>query len=483
MRSSSSFSYKRLFVYLTVMAGVLSSAKMSDGYALAVVIPIAFAWGLSRPDRLFYAYVLSMSMVLCNDFFVPKVLSAIAIYRLLVIFMSSLGLVYIIQGRCNAVLRLFLLIYLYIGFMILSSFEGWNLMISMMKMVLFSGTYLFLFAGSNRLLREGDAEISSARSAILAMAVFFVIGSVCLIPFPAISLLNKYELSVDELLATGLTLFKGMSLHSQMLGPMVAVLAVFLLSDLLFCVARVNVLYLILLFCCPILVYKTGSRTAMGTLIVGCLSVFWCLLRNQDLPKTWRRRMLKSLVVGGVLMIILGLCLPTVREKTAQFILKFDKNVASISDVALVEVTATRQGKFDECLYNFKRSPLIGNGFQVSEEYDGLNVPVSKLMSAPVEKGFLIGALLEEGGVIGICLFGVFVFFMCGQLLKKRCYVAFCTFCAMLVSNCGEFTIFSMTAVGGFHWTLVFCATVFDVDRNRKIKMLQSYAHEYNRFG
>lgn len=481
MRSLSSFSYKRLFVYLTVMAGVLSSAKMSDGYALAVVIPIAFAWGLSRPDRLFYAYVLSMSMVLCNDFFVPKVVAVVVVYRLMIMSVGLLGLLYIIQGRYNRVLNPLLLISPYIGFMFISSLVGWNALVSILKLTLFCGTYLFLFAISSRLLRGGDAEISSARCAVLAMAVFFVIGSVCLIPFPAISLLNKYDLSVDELLATGLTLFKGMALHSQSLGPMLAVLATFLFADLLFCVVRMDLLYLVLLTFCPILVYKTGSRTAMGTLLAGGLFVFWCLIRERSLPKAWRGRMLRLIVVGSVLLIVLGMCLPSVREKAAQFILKFDKTVTSTSEITLSEVMVTRQGRFDYCLYNFRKSPLIGNGFQVSEEYNNLNVPITKLMSAPVEKGFLVGALLEEGGVIGIGLFVAFVILMCWMLLRLKCYVAFCTFCAMLVSNCGEFTIFSMTVAGGFHWTLVFCAVVFDVDRNRKMGMSQAYGCGYNR--
>ena len=127
MRSSSSFNYKRLFVYLTVMAGVLSSAKMSGGYALAVVIPIAFAWGLSRPDRLFYAYVLSMSMVLCNDFFVPKVVAAVVVYRLMIMSGGLLGFLYIIQGRYNRGLKPFLLIFPSIGFMFISSLMSFPL--------------------------------------------------------------------------------------------------------------------------------------------------------------------------------------------------------------------------------------------------------------------------------------------------------------------------------------------------------------------
>jgi len=73
------------------------------------------------------------------------------------------------------------------------------------------------------------------------------------------------------------------------------------------------------------------------------------------------------------------------------------------------EMMATRQGLIDRAMYNWRKKPLIGNGFQVSDEMQYEHRKgFADYLSAPIEKGVWISAVLEEGGVIGLSLFCFF---------------------------------------------------------------------------
>ena len=119
-------------------------------------------------------------------------------------------------------------------------------------------------------------------------------------------------------------------------------------------------------------------------------------------------------------------------------------------------------------MYYFKKKPLIGNGFQVSGEMAGLKIKgAASILSAPIEKGVWVTAVLEEGGVIGWTLF---VGFLAGCIItsiKRQAYIgASCLFLTTL-TNLGEFTFFSMSYTGGFTWAMVFVGLALDI---RKMK-------------
>ena len=131
-------------------------------------------------------------------------------------------------------------------------------------------------------------------------------------------------------------------------------------------------------------------------------------------------------------------------------------------------IMSTRQGLIDRSLYYFRKKPLLGNGFQVSEAMSDLKLKgVSSVLSAPVEKGVWVTAVLEEGGVIGWVLFTGFLVVCITASIKRRAYIgASCLFLCTL-TNLGEFTFFSMSYTGGFSWAMVFVGLALDV---RKMK-------------
>ena len=63
---------------------------------------------------------------------------------------------------------------------------------------------------------------------------FFILGSIVLIPFPAISQLSGAEYVEAMKRGGALSLFKGMTMHSQSLGPCVAVIFSVLFADFVF---------------------------------------------------------------------------------------------------------------------------------------------------------------------------------------------------------------------------------------------------------
>lgn len=123
----------------------------------------------------------------------------------------------------------------------------------------------------------------------------------------------------------------------------------------------------------------------------------------------------------------------------------------------------------DSAMDNFAESPMIGNGFQVIKGMEAMDIQSwGQLMSAPVEKGVWVTAILEEGGLIGMILFVVFLVVSFYGLLSRRAFIGACALFVLLVSNFGEFTIFSMSSTGGVGWAAVFTGLALDAARLRQ---------------
>lgn len=59
-------------------------------------------------------------------------------------------------------------------------------------------------------------------------------------------------------------------------------------------------------------------------------------------------------------------------------------------------------------------------------------------------------------------------------MLKREVYTGLSVLSVMMVSNMAEFTMFSMSAMGGFAWTMVFLGTTMDVARIRHDRIMIS---------
>jgi len=124
---------------------------------------------------------------------------------------------------------------------------------------------------------------------------------------------------------------------------------------------------------------------------------------------------------------------------------------------------------------NFLESPLIGLGFEVSKaHYFEENVT---LFYAPIEKGFLPLAVLEETGVIGPFFFLVFLVTYMRSLGDELYMPGLAMFLTLLAVNCGESMFFALGGHGSFGWLLFTAGTQLGdrcVERIQHFKPSQS---------
>lgn len=455
---------KAYIKYVLGLFAIMGALFATKSVAFCFLGPIMLMLGMRNPINLLYYLMMAIAMMMCNGHIVPKTFPFAVTQRLLMFAVAFLLSIQIFGRRKSAMITPFWGIMFFLIYMVIPSFLGWNWTISGLKLLLFTSVFLAYFGVANRIILHPQIRGAEVRSVFLAFATFFIVGSLMLIPFPSISLMNPFELSVEQL-TRYISLFMGMTLHPQALGPIVTVLAISLFADLVFCVKRFNWLYVALLLISPYLVYKTGSRTAMGGLMAGLAVVVFIMINARGVASQWRARIIGLSFLIAIVGTVVVLSVPSFRQKAVEFIIKFDKNAHS-SDVTFEKVTVTRKGTVDESLYNFRQSPAIGNGFQVSKAYAVHGkIPFRKLLSAPVEKGVWVTAVLEEGGVFGLIIFVGFAGSAILLLWKRKSYIALSTFITMLILNLGEMTMFSMTSTGGLVWSVIFISSMLDAQR------------------
>ena len=459
------YDIKVLFKYLVILVAIMAACKVSAGFA-AIIVPIMVICAISRdkPVMLIFLMILSMFFAVSNRKLFANNAVTILTARVTLIIMTGLLATKLFSGGREArVVTPFWGVFAYVLWECAVSLQGWEPIISYLKLILFFAIFLGLLAAVNQVNRSTRTNAKILRSALLAMLCFLIFGSVLLIPFD-VGMMARDDASLAAMKAGEFTsLFMGMTCHSQALGPMTAILGTFLLADLVFSIKRWDKLYVALLLCCPLLIIRSSSRTGMGTLIAGCGMVAFLALRARGLGAHWKGKLMSVMVILAVIGGVSGVAVPAVRERLAQYVLKYGKDTKGMTSE---DIFASRQKKFDEMFAHIKQKPLQGHGFQVSEEflYEKRH-GFLEYLSAPVEKGTWIFAIVEEGGAIGMILFCGWLVFLIPALIKRHAYIGVCTFWAFLTANLGEFSIFAMSYIGGLFWSFVIAGLCLDVQR------------------
>lgn len=457
------------------MCGVMKVTGGAGSVLIFLLVLVAF--GKDRTELMLYSVLMITVLTLTN----PTLITTGLVFAICArIVYGLVGVTLILRNvgkRSSRLVTPTLAMLPYLGYMALVSAYGWSPILSYLKLMLFTVIFLALYSVSDTAATDTRVRIERLRAILLSCACYFIIGSVLLIPFPSLSTSN-----VATLIAMGIdpsegTLFAGTALLSQTLGPIVGALATVLLADWLFVVRRWNVLYAILLGCTPILIYKTGSRTALGTLMAGLffVALVFMQVNSRAVGARWKQQALTWIMSLGMFFAVVLLASPGVREGALRFLVKY---TTEGSEMALdyETLSATRQGAMEESMNNFKASPWIGNGFQVTRQYEGFEAHSWKqLLSAPIEKGVWVTAVLEEGGIFGMALFVLFLLSVLIAFLSRRAYIGASAFVVLIVSNLGEFTVFSMTATGGFLWSMVFLGVAMDANRLHSVHNAMLY--------
>lgn len=444
------------------LLAVMGLMKVTGGTGYIVCVPMIF-WALAarKAEELFFWLLLAVSMLMCNHVLAPKNIIFMITQRGLMLFLGLMMTIRIAGTRNERILRPFTFMFAYILFMIIPSSFGWSPLVSFLKLLLFTMIYFAYFGISNEVSINPRTSTAKLRSAMLAPAMFFVFGSVLLIPFPGISMMNAEELLKNPDMSS---LFKGMTMHSQSLGPIVSVLAVTVLADMLFSVKHYDPLYISILACCPLLIYKTSSRTGMGAFVLGIVYTVWLFSRARGIPGRWKGRVVNAMMILGLAGGVVLVALPSGRAGISRFLLKGHSDRVSVEGVM-----NTRQFIIDRQLENFKKSPLLGHGFQVDEEMEGeKRNSLKEILSAPIEKGVWVTAVLEEGGIAGWLIFAIFLLTCIVGSAQRKAYIGSSSLFVVMMTNLGEFTFFSMSYTGGFCWAMVFAGLAMDAQRLRE---------------
>ena len=447
---------------LLIMIMVIVAMKLTGGTGFAIVLPFVFGTLFThKPEKLLFWMLLTVCMLAGNRNLMPKNFVFMVLQRGSMVLLGGCMIIRILGSPVSKALKPFLNVLPYLAYMILPSIFGYSPLVSFLKMFLFLSVYISYLGVVNMVSSDPTNHIVGVRSIMLAVACLFIFGSLAIVPFPGISQLFENEYVYGERTTS---LFMGMSMHPQSFGPIISSLSVILFADLLFSIKRFDKFYISLLAVCPYLIYLTSSRTGMGAYLLGMMYVmFWFARTHSPIGRKWRSRVTSTMFAIGFLLVAMAFCMPTVRNGIQSYVLKWNKGDSKIT---AENVISSRQALLNETIHNWQKSPWIGNGFQVAKHMRGRKrETLSSLLTAPMEKGFFVTAILEEGGVFGMPFFIVFFVSIIWVSAKRGAYIASACSFLLMVANMGEFMMFSMSYTGGFLWAMVFAGLALDTQR------------------
>lgn len=464
-RFNEAYDRKRLIKSVIALVVFIFFCMGTKGMGFAILIPLAIGYMcMGKNQSLMTIFFISMVSVCLNNFFMPKSLIMAISQKVLLLMIAGVVMLQVF-GRKNPIeITPLLSLMPYLLFMAATAQVGWAPIISYLKLILFAFGF-FAFYGVATKLANGRMDTGQLRVMMLSIAIFIVFGSILTLPFPSIGYMGMSEVEERQINEV-VSLFKGVTCHSQALGPIVGMLGTMIFADWVFSVQKKDWLYAALFICCPILIYMTSSRTAMGSFLAGLCFVAYFATKSKFVKRSIRSNVI-MIAIALVMVIAVGLLSSSVmRGKFVNFITKSRSGDQTLSTE---DITSTRQGKWDECIYNWKNSPIIGNGFQVTEEQKYKKIDgVKDVLSAPIEKSTWIYAILEEGGIVGMILFCSFVLISLTLMIGRKAYISAALLFQFLVINLGEFGFFAMSAEGGMFWCMVFIGAIFDHIRNKR---------------
>ena len=203
-------------------------------------------------------------------------------------------------------------------------------------------------------------------------------------------------------------------------------------------------------------IYLSNARTALISVLLGITAV---LLGGILSPRHSRRlaasaRRARTWVVLALAGILVVTNFEVVKESTLDFITKKQDNTFSSWET----LTNSRAQLIELSYANFASHPWTGIGLGVSSDLGigqsnqetFLGLPTS----APVEKGFIFSAVLEEIGLSGALALVIFLLAIALPVYRNGELELFALIVAALATNIGEFTLFSLNGVGMYVWIM-----------------------------
>lgn len=355
------------------------------------------------------------------------------------------------------------MIWFYLFIAAVCSIGGYYPSISILKVI----NCGILFAGLQLGFRNIDKrpqDVMAMRKFLIVATSFIVWGSIALwivAPGSAYISTMKVALAGGEAEAaamlkktTGLLLFAGITNQSQCLAVILPSSLAWLVCDMFFIEKRLPAFHVVTILAGLPLVYMTRSRAALLTCTVATILIyFYCLGKINIRPRL--RTKLRMAMMSVLLLVVVIAGVMEVRNQAITKWIRKTEDVSTDTRTVGEAVTASRMGKVDELMVDFKRNPVFGSGFQVTREMQyTFKHHKGMIISAPMEKGVLPLMVLAETGIIGAVFFFAYLLAFYMTCVKKRYYCCATLHTVFLATNMAEATYFSPSGIGGYLWVL-----------------------------
>lgn len=460
--------YKKSFKILAILLLVIGAARVTAGVALvAVVLVGVFASFCNRRGVAICSYMVFPFFLAVSPVVLPKtgmIWSYVIRFGHLAI---ATALIFSAGRTGHGTNRLpFGMMFPFLLSACVGSATGWFPMVSYLKLANFVFFLTALWVGTQN-LQDRPHDLQTIRAFLFTVVLFFILGSVLVYPFPQISFatsLRGTDGFDDARLAAaiyreivesgGNTLFCGITNHSQTLAAVSALCCLWTLCDLVFVEKRMRVLHLVLiLFALPML-YMCRSRVAFTTMVAGLLMISFYTVQKVNVPFMIRKR-LRSGLAAFIVAIGVGLAVGEIDNGMVSRWLRKTNDVEGDKRSLSEAMTSSRQGLMEYSMYEFRRNPLWGSGFQVADYTSDLaRRHKGLILSASIEKGVMPVMILGETGIVGSLLFLVFLVSFYVTASRRRLYVAITLFTVLFVANLGEAMFFSPGGDGSLMWML-----------------------------
>ncbi|MCC7426178.1 MAG: hypothetical protein IT557_04690 [Alphaproteobacteria bacterium] len=248
-------------------------------------------------------------------------------------------------------------------------------------------------------------------------------------------------------------LLNGVLSHSQALGAFLAPFAAASLAEWMLMRRSATPLRTAIWFGILGCTLLTASRTAVIATILGLL---FSMLGGASADRRHAGAELRK-ALGMVLLLSMGLLIlqfatGRVSSGVSEFVLKGGQG--SVSEA----FEASRGEKISSQLHNFATSPWVGHGFGVFAEGDptpGVRTFMGIPVSAPVEKGVLPTAVLEETGLLGFLCLAVLIYALVAPVWRRAPHPIVAMLIACLFVNLGEAVLLSPGGMGLHIWLLI----------------------------
>ena len=272
------------------------------------------------------------------------------------------------------------------------------------------------------------------------------------------------EMTGEEVVASeGMQLFNGLTCHSQALAPTVALMAAWVLCDMLLVERCFTLLHSAILMAAPILLYISRSRGGLLEIVAVMLTAIFVCVPRAKLAVAVKSRLMQLLFLAAAGLVMIGV-IGQIRNQTLSKWLRKTDDVGGDTRSLKEAFTGSRQALIEYNLSDFKLNPLFGKGFQVMRGMEqAYRAKLITWYSASVEKGVTPYVILGETGLVGA---GVFLIFLCvfyGTCLKRRYLATLTMFTCVLTANLADSSLFSPGGSGGFNW-IISCIGGFGID-------------------